>query len=363
MRTRNRLLYRCLRRGAVAASVLALAGTIFLAPAGRAQPSAASPGGAPGFRLDLRPQYDDIFGDAAEYRRTLDRFAELTGTMRRVCDDFARSVQEALTEVGAAEPGKKRTCPGRVRAPYLRAYGLGQDYLRTGRELLRHYELVKDLDRLGDNAALTPDYRRRVGQALKDYETLLAGYREMKATFYEQLGDELRFAGCDPAQLLQPAGPEEIAGSPVAASAGAAKAAPAAERERPGAGILFYVDNSRCRRGHHVFVDGQPLGEVSGAARSMFHSTAGPHELCLLTQGTGPTAAPPFGTSGGGGTAGSGGTRVASAGPAVLTLPRAVPPPGLPREESSPQERQCGDPGTIRKSYLHEGWTIALRCE
>ena len=23
---------------------------------------------------------------------------------------------------------------------------------------------------------------------------------------------------------------------------------------------------------------------------------------------------------------------------------------------------RCGDPGTIRKSYLHEGWTISLRC-
>ena len=23
----------------------------------------------------------------------------------------------------------------------------------------------------------------------------------------------------------------------------------------------------------------------------------------------------------------------------------------------------CGDPGTMRRGYLHEGWTITLRCD
>ena len=32
-------------------------------------------------------------------------------------------------------------------------------------------------------------------------------------------------------------------------------------------------------------------------------------------------------------------------------------------DTAAERRKKCGDPGTVRKSYLHEGWTIALRCE
>jgi hypothetical protein len=25
--------------------------------------------------------------------------------------------------------------------------------------------------------------------------------------------------------------------------------------------------------------------------------------------------------------------------------------------------QECGDPGTLRKTYVHDGWTITLRCD
>jgi hypothetical protein len=78
------------------------------------------------------------------------------------------------------------------------------------------------------------------------------------------------------------------------------------------AGILFYVDNTRCRIGTRVTLDGRPLGPVPAATRSAFQAAPGPHELCLIQDGA---------------------------------------------------TKRCGEAGTVRKSYLHEGWTIALRCD
>jgi hypothetical protein len=83
------------------------------------------------------------------------------------------------------------------------------------------------------------------------------------------------------------------------------------EPDRPRSGILFYVDNTRCARGTQVILDGKRLGDVPAATRVGFQTAAGPHDLCLLDDA----------------------------------------------------KRQCGQPGTVRRSYLHEGWTISLRCE
>jgi hypothetical protein len=53
------------------------------------------------------------------------------------------------------------------------------------------------------------------------------------------------------------------------------------------------------------------MGEVPGGTRSGFQTQAGPHDLCLVDD----------------------------------------------------PKRTCGQPGTVRRTYLHEGWTITLRCD
>src|SRR5690242_17306874 len=93
-----------------------------------------------GFRLEGKPAVDDVFGDASDYRRTIDRFLELTDSMQSMRDDFARSVHTALAELQRAANGDKRprrnSCPvDAVAAPYARARHLGAEYLRIGREL------------------------------------------------------------------------------------------------------------------------------------------------------------------------------------------------------------------------------------
>src|ERR1700753_2152974 len=93
-----------------------------------------------GFRLEGRPAIDDVFGDASDYRRTVDRFLELTAQMQAMRDEFARSVQVALNELGTRGADKRtsrrRGCPvDTVAVPYARAHHLGSEYLRVGREL------------------------------------------------------------------------------------------------------------------------------------------------------------------------------------------------------------------------------------
>jgi len=322
-----------------------LAAMLVAAVARAASPPAAPlPGLSPsvdgGFAMEPHPAIDDVFGDTAQYRRIVDRFLVLADSMQLTREQFGKAVQAVLVEVNAG-PGKPRPrrCPeAAVAGPYARALELGQGYLKAGRELGRRYDQVKDFDRLGETAGLTADYRTKVKAVHARYQALLVDYREMKAVFHDQLADEVRFAGCDLDKLLAratelgadeawapPAIGEGEAGEPAAESAAPAPppAPPAAPEATPPptaapdrAGIVFYIDNTRCAAATRVAIDGRPLGEVPGATRAAYQTTAGPHSLCLL--------------------------------PVPVGLAPA---------------RRCGDTGTMRRGYLHEGWTISLRCE
>ena len=61
-----------------------------------------------------------------------------------------------------------------------------------------------------------------------------------------------------------------------------------------------------------VSVDGQSLGEVGARKKTSVRTHAGPREICAL-----------------------------------------------PVSDA----RSCGDPGTIRKAYLHEGWSLTVHCD
>jgi hypothetical protein len=322
------------------------------APAEAAAASVPGSDMGSGFRLEGRPAVDDVFGDASDYRRTVDRFLELTASMQAMRDDFARAVQGTLAGLAKQEPHKgKKVCPvDAVATPYTRAHHLGVEYLRVGRELTRHYDTVKEFDRLGESIGLTPDYRWKVKRVLQQYNTMVVDYREMKVAFHDQLNDELKYAGCDLQALLMKGDPKggQVAevgwpqpGQPGAPGVPVAKSdkdhdappaslpsekvpppapipipkrvtAPADPRDgQPRSGILFYVDNSKCQRGTSVYLDGKKLGEVPAAQRVGFQTHPGPHDLCLVDD----------------------------------------------------TKKPCGQPGTVRRSYIHEGWTISLRCE
>jgi hypothetical protein len=90
----------------------------------------------------------------------------------------------------------------------------------------------------------------------------------------------------------------------VPATAPAAAATPATP-------IWIDVDNSLCPQPTRVTIDGQPMGDVDGRATASIRTRAGPHEICVL--------------------------------PAT-------------------DQRACGAPGTIRRAYLHEGWSLTVHC-
>ncbi|HWE28368.1 MAG TPA: hypothetical protein VHB97_10220 [Polyangia bacterium] len=324
-----------------------------------AQPQTQPLDAGTGFHLEGKPEVDDVFGDASDYRRTIDRFIELAGQMQSMRDEFARSVQTALNELGARTPDKKGGSPRKpghcpsdsVAAPYAKAHRLGVDYLRIGRELTRHYDQVKEFDHLGESIGLTPDYRWKVKRVLQQYATLLTDYREMKVAFHDQLVDELKYSGCDLQALLIKGDPQAVKvgidetwpqpGQPGAPGVQVAKNDPVphetvppnlpAERVPPPqpiplpkhpapadptgtetrSGVLFYVDNTKCQRSATLYVDGKRIGDVPAATRVGFQAVPGPHDLCLIDA----------------------------------------------------TKKDCGAPGTVRRSYLHEGWTISLRCE
>jgi hypothetical protein len=151
----------------------------------------------------------------------------------------------------------------------------------------------------------------------------------MRLAFQVQLGSELRHRGCDPEKLLtrgaelvasqaspaeaeddQPGQDDEVAQGEDEPRRGSEDEEPS-QPPVPATTITFYVDNRTCPAGQHVYLDGQLLGEVTGEARAAFQALAGRHSLCLI---------------------------------------------------ASDSAARCGDPGTMRAAFLHDGWSVRLHC-
>jgi hypothetical protein len=311
-----------------------------LVPAPAPAPPAAAPPPATQvvpFRTEAQPRVDPVFGDAAALRQAVDRFFALQAEMDRVRDEFSTSVHETLGALNAA--GAPKTCPAATAAPYGRALAAGTKYLMLGQQLQGRYRDIRRADELGDAVALTPDYRTKVKRAKELHQHLLDDYREMRVAFYDQLGAEMRHASCkpgnkaapgdggvtpnpleasawtmdEPAAADEPATTTPVAG-PAAPKGAAARTTPPAPPARAGEAapaIWIDVDNTLCAQATRVSVDGQPLGEVAPRKRTSVRTHAGPREICAL--------------------------------------PASDP-------------RGCGDPGTVRKAYLHEGWSLTVHC-
>lgn len=286
------------------------------------EPDAPPPGG---FRLSTDPKIETVFGDVEEFRRYVDRFFVVFAEMQKTREDFARHVQAVLASLAAhraapREEGGARRCPAdAIALAYARAFKLGQLYHRLGKELEANYVSIRELDALGESKALTPDYRWKVARALKLYRQVLTDFREMKVSFQDQLPDELAFHGCDPQALI--AKGEELEPSAAPPAPPAPPPAPPKPKHGPNGPVAppvaaqtisFFIDNSSCKSSLRVFLDGAFLGEVASGAKAGFRSLVGRHDLCLI--------------------------------------------PSTSRQE-------CGAPGTVRRTYIHDGWSITLRCD
>jgi hypothetical protein len=287
-------------------------------PAEPTKPPAEEPGG---FRMSSDPKIITVFGDTAQFREYVDRFFELHGQMQAARESFSHDVQQIISTLAAhAEVAKgKSRCPvDAIALAYARAFHLGQSYHMLGKELEAQHASIKELDDLGETSGLTPDYRWKVARAIKLYPQVLRDFREMKVAFQGQLAGELQFAGCDAGQLVAKGDELDKAGATQEAQT---MPAPAPVKPNPrdkpvvpvaATTVTFFVDNGTCDSAMRVYVDGMLVGEVGGRAKAAFRAASGRHDMCLL-QSTAPV--------------------------------------------------QCGDTGTLRKTYIHDGWSITLRCD
>jgi hypothetical protein len=360
---------------------LLLAGTTGAAVPG-AQPASASGPAAPAstaavniveFRTDAAPRVDAVFGDVGALRAVIDRFLSLQGEMEGVRDDLSSAVHETLAALAgppAASTGAgivtvsttktagapANACPASIGAPYARALAAGGHYLALGQQLQAAYREIRRADDLGDTMGLTPDYRLKVKRTRELHQQLLTDYREMRVAFYDQLGAELRHAGCKigarglatvaaapagqgtnpddpgaweidepaaeaaldapaapraeaPTTIVVPFAPPAPSSSPSGSRTDAAAEPPASASAAPA--IWIEIDNTLCKQPTHLAIDGQALGEIGAGKKVSVRARSGPHEICALPASDG---------------------------------------------------RACGDAGTRRSAYLHEGWTLTVHC-
>jgi hypothetical protein len=299
-------------------------------------PAASTP--AAGLHTEAAPRMDPVFGDVGALRRAIDQFFALQADMAKVRDEFSGAVHDTLASLGPIGAHPAQTCPAELAPLYDRASVQGRRFLGLGRRLALRSREIRRADELGDTVGLTPDYRIKAKKVRELHLALLRDYREMRAAFYDQLGAEMRHAGCKAPAPGTGAGPaprasggalEATGPDPANASdwvldpaeddappAAGGKARPArgdgATEAAGGPAIWIEIDNTRCPQPAALTIDGQDVGEIAGEKKNVVRTRSGPHELCVLPAGTG---------------------------------------------------RACGAPGTIRRAYLYEGWTLAVRCE
>jgi len=289
------------------------------------------------FDTNTPPKVDPVFADPLALRRSIDEFLGMQSEMEQVRDTFAISIHETLGRLPDRHtPG--RNCPQGVADLYRRAYAAGSLYLKLGHRLRELYREIQRADAVGDGIALTPDYRLKTKRAGATFAGLLLDYREMRVAFHEQLGTELRYAGCLVQRWLgKSAGPSTSANLPDASDPAewnidkpletsaiqddlpnvqpTKVRRPKGKVSQPSSSsaqaIWMTVDNSKCPRPTRLSIDGLPMGEIPPKRRVSVRARVGSRDLCLLPEGD---------------------TRV------------------------------CGEPGTLRKIYLYEGLSMSVHC-
>jgi Flp pilus assembly protein TadD len=266
-----------------------------------------------GITLSFTPEIVRPWGDADALGEALDRYAALAQAMAAARAGYQHELLGLLGALNRgpdapAKPPPVRTCPITRIAPSWataqRELGvterLGVDLEATWRFIARH-------DEAGVTASLLPSARTQVTAARKAWRLALADAAELRAEWARALGPELRAVGCTDrllaAAVADPARyrlVEEDQPGPI----------PTTQPPRARARATFYVDNSRCLDPVEVWIDGAPLGQVAPGRRSALVADGGERTLCLLVPGA----------------------------------------------------AQCGDRGTVRQVYLHDGWSVTMHC-
>ena len=331
-----------------------------------------------GFRMEGSAEIDVVFADSDQLKQRIDRFYAAIETMEEIRRTYFGSLRVALEVMGytgvGKPPARRRVCPEGVAEPYRTAYRAGRRYRELGREIERDFSVIRQLDRRGESAGLTPDYRWKVNRVPHEYRGRRFDYRDMRLSMLRQISPELRVRRCtherlmagrdsepSPSQRSRPearpdasaaqAAAQAPAGDPDSGSAAgdAASGAPPDEQADEGesaantAPVTFFVDNQSCPVEFELVVSGETLGVVPAEQRVAFQAPAGRRSLCLLALGGDEIS---NGDTSDAGSQGDAAPPTASASPAI----------------STPRPR-CGDPGTLRSAYIHDGWALVTHCQ
>lgn len=263
--------------------------------------------------LDFKPELVRPWGDGDALQEVIDQYGRVAADMATVRAEYQNQFLALLGAIGKGphariKPGSLRACPAGQLAPrWDAAQKALARYTRLGVELETLYRFIARHDELGMTAGLLPNARTSVAAAKKNYRVALADVGELRSEWTRGLGPELRAVGCSD-KLLAAAVRDPMRYRVIVED----KPEPLPEKQppRPKPRATFYVDNTRCADPVDVWIDGSHIGQVVPGRRSALVADGGERMLCLLTPGG----------------------------------------------------AQCGDRGTVRQVYLHDGWATTLYC-
>jgi tetratricopeptide (TPR) repeat protein len=291
-----------------------------LAAAADADPSLAAPRAALGaldagaaVSLQFTPELVRPWGDTEAVGQALDHYAAVAQAMADARARYQRGLLALLGALGRgphaparAEP--VRRCPiTQIAGTWAQAQRELDAIVRLGVDLEATWRFIARHDEAGATAGLLPNARTQVGVARRSYKRALADLGELRAEWGRALGPELAAAGCTDRLLAAAAADPTRYRIP---EDDQPEAIPTTQPPRPRARATFYVDNSRCHDPVEVWIDGAQLGQVAAGRRSALVADGGERTLCLLVPGA----------------------------------------------------AQCGDRGTVREVYLHDGWSVTMNC-
>ena len=263
--------------------------------------------------LQFTPELVRPWGDADALVQALERYAAIAQAMARSRATYQQQVLGLLGLLGRGPyaPAKHepvRRCPiARVATTWAAAQQELGALARLGVDLEATWRFIARHDEVGATASLLPDARTRVAAARKGFRLALADIGELRAEWARALAPELHAVGCTDrllaAAVADPARYQLVEDDQ-------AEPIPTTQPPRRAAHATFYVDNRQCPDPVEVWIDGAQLGQVAAGRRSGLVADSGERTLCLL----------------------------------------------------SPGAAQCGDRGTVRQVYLHDGWSVTLHC-
>lgn len=275
--------------------------------------------GGDDLRYEGLPRLELPFGDRDAFRAAIESFSAIEGRMTGLRVQFAAHVLAALTVLGEG-PGKDpkaprtgpRLCPlVTVASRWEMAQKALDGFVKAGLELEEAHEVIATYDDHGETTSLGPALRQRVASVRTGYRAARADVREMRSSLKTQLGRELTRRGCREdllaAAAAQPSLYRTAADDAVRTTGVFVPRPPVA----PPAQATFFIDNRACADPLAVIIDGTKLDEVPAGERAALQARVGRRALCLLPQ-----------------------------------------PSGL----------SCGDRGTVREVYMHDGWSALMHC-